>query len=400
MSFKKNIFIHSLVDIFKVWKREFKIVFHDTGALIFFMLLPTAYPIVYSLIYNPELVREIPVTVVDDSRTPLSREFTRNLNATEYVNIISYSANREEAKRLMDEKECYGILYIPEDFSRAIGRGEQANVSFYSEMSLLIRYRSFLVSLNNIVMEMGAKIQSESIGSIAPSYASVTSDPIPSFSITMGNPEQGFATFLIPGILVLILQQSLLLGISMLGAGERERKLKYGYDNLQIRTGIIPSMIGKALCYFTIYIVPTIYILHFVPIFFKFPQLGNSLEIFIFILPYLFSSIFLGMVLQIIVREREASFLIIVFSSVVFLFLSGLSWPRYAMSRFWYLVSDCIPAVWAMEGFVRMNSNGSTLEETSHPFLMLWLLVAAYFILAYLIYRFVDRRKTMARISR
>lgn len=183
MSFKKNIFIHSLVDIFKVWKREFKIVFHDTGALIFFMLLPTAYPIVYSLIYNPELVREIPVTVVDDSRTPLSREFTRNLNATEYVNIISYSANREEAKRLMDEKECYGILYIPEDFSRAIGRGEQANVSFYSEMSLLIRYRSFLVSLNNIVMEMGAKIQSESIGSIAPSYASVTSDPIPSFQL-------------------------------------------------------------------------------------------------------------------------------------------------------------------------------------------------------------------------
>lgn len=400
MSFNKNIFTRSLIDIFNVWKREFKIVFHDTGVLIFFMLLPTVYPIVYSLIYNPELARKIPVAVVDDSRTPLSREFSRNLNATEYLNIISYAANREEAKQLMDKKECYGILYIPEDFSRTIGRGEQANVSFYSEMSLLIRYRSFLVALNNIVIEMGAKIQSESIGSIAPSYAAVTSDPIPSFSITMGNPEQGFATFLIPGILVLILQQSLLLGISMLGAGERERSLKYGYDPLQIDTGIIPSMLGKALCYFTIYIVPTIYILHFVPIFFKFPQLGNALEIFIFTLPYLFSSIFLGMVLQAIVREREASFLIIVFSSVVFLFLSGLTWPRYAMSSFWYLLSDCVPAVWAMEGFVRMNSNGSTLEETAHPFLMLWLLVVAYFILAYLIYRFVDYRKSKVRSER
>lgn len=387
-----NIFSRSLTDIFRVWKREFRIVFHNIGVVVFFLLLPTIYPIVYGLIYNPELVREVPVTVVDDSRTPLSRDFTQKLNATQNINIISYSANLQEAKRLMNEKECYGILYLPQDFSRKIGCGEVADLNFYSDMSLLIRYRGFLVALTNVSMEMGAKLQTENINDIAPAMAYMAENPVPSFSITMGNPEQGFATFLMPGILVLILQQSLILGICMLGASERERIRLHGSDKMQINTGIFNMMIGKALCYFTIFIIPTIYILHFVPIFFSFPEAKNAIEVFVFITPYLFASIFMGMTLQVFVRERESSFLIIVFTSIIFLFLSGLSWPRYAMNSFWLFVSDCIPAVWAMEGFVRINANGSSLEQTAHPFIMLWLLTAAYFVLAYIIYRCIDHR--------
>ncbi|MEG1539190.1 MAG: ABC transporter permease [Muribaculaceae bacterium] len=391
-SIHKNIFSRSLIDIFMVWKYEFSAVFHNMGVMVFFLLLPTAYPIVYGLIYNTELVREVPVVVVDDARTPLSREFTRNVDATQNINIISYCANLQEAKRLMNEKECYGILYLPKEFSQKIGRGEVADLCFFSDMSLLIRYRGFLVALTNVVVEMGAKLQTANINEIAPGLESMTGNPAPSFSITMGNPEQGFATFLMPGILVLILQQSLILGICLLGANERERIRKIGVDAVSIKTGIFNTMIGKALCYYTVYIIPTIYILHFVPIFFSFPVAANMEQIFIFITPYLFASIFLGMTLQVFVRERESSFLVIVFSSIIFLFLSGLSWPRYAMNSFWYLISDCIPAVWAMEGFVRMNSNGSTLEQTSHQYLMLWLLTVVYFIIAYSIYRWIDRR--------
>ena len=60
------------------------------------------------------------------------------------------------------------------------------------------------------------------------------------------------------------------------------------------------------------------------------------------------------------VRERESSLLVIVFTSVVCLFLSGPIWPRYAFSPFWKMISDLVPATWGMEGFIRINSNGST----------------------------------------
>ena len=66
-------------DILKVWCNEFKVVRADAGVLIFLFLLPFAYPIVYSAIYNPEVARDVPIVVVDDSRSGLTREYARQL---------------------------------------------------------------------------------------------------------------------------------------------------------------------------------------------------------------------------------------------------------------------------------------------------------------------------------
>ena len=45
--------------LFRVWRRETRLVFTDIGVLLFFFALPLAYPIVYTLIYNPEVVKKI-----------------------------------------------------------------------------------------------------------------------------------------------------------------------------------------------------------------------------------------------------------------------------------------------------------------------------------------------------
>ncbi len=62
-----------LKSLFMVWRCETRLVFSDMGVLLFFFALPLAYPIVYTLIYNPEIVEESPVVVVDRSRTAESR---------------------------------------------------------------------------------------------------------------------------------------------------------------------------------------------------------------------------------------------------------------------------------------------------------------------------------------
>ena len=72
--------------------------------------------------------------------------------------------------------------------------------------------------------------------------------------------------------------------------------------------------------------------------------------------------------------------LVVVFSSVVFLFLSGLTWPRYAMNPLWVLIGDAVPATWGVEGFVRINSDSGSLAEQGRPLGMLWLLSAVYFV--------------------
>lgn len=368
----------------RVFFREFRLVFGDVGVLIFFIGLPLFYPIVYTLIYNPELARDIPVAVVDDCRTSQSRELVRMANATEAINVIGYASSMDEAKRWMHQKDCYGILYIPGDYSKRIGRGEQGVTAFYAEMSLLLRYRSFMSALTDLQLQSGAQIRQEVLNAAGASSSGESSSPVDNEAYFIGDPTQGFASFIIPGIVVLILQQSMVLGVTMLAGGAAERRRRNGgIDPMAVPAAQSATMIGKALCYLVVYIPMTIYILHFIPLMFSLPHVGDAADYLLFILPMLIASAFMGMTLQIFVTERESSMLVVVFTSVVFLFLSGLTWPRYAMSGLWTALGNCVPATWGIEGFIQINSNGGTLADVSRPYLMLWISAAVYFCTAY-----------------
>lgn len=358
--------------VFAVWRREFSIVFRDAGVLAFFFLLPLLYPVVYTLIYNPELARDIPVAVVDNCRSAGSREFVRMADATEAMKIIGYAANLDEARRWQNEKACYGIMVIPEDYSRKIGTGEQAVVPFYIEMSLLLRYRAFISALTDLSLATGVSIRQADGESAAM--------PVGNVSVFLGDSTQGFASFIIPGILVLIIQQSLLLGITMLGGSAAERRrVNRGYDPVAVDAPPVLTVIGKSLCYLVLYLPLTVYVLYLVPRVFALPHSAGLTDALLFILPVVLASVFMGLTLQMFVRERESSMLMFVYTSVIFLFLSGLTWPRYAMSGLWKIIGGAVPATWGIEGFVGISSNGASLSQVSGAYMKSWLLAVIYF---------------------
>ncbi|MDE6272551.1 MAG: ABC transporter permease [Muribaculaceae bacterium] len=369
--------------------REFTLVKGDMGVLIFLLLLPFAYPIVYSLIYNPELVRDVPIVVVDHDRTPMSRELVRRLDATEGIRSIGYATDLADGRRAMNEHKVYGILEIPEGFDRKIGRLEGANAVMYCEMSLLLRYKAILVGATNVMLDMGAEITTERIDEIAPLAETIsTGGLMPINNISMGNIEGGFDSFIMPGILILILQQAIMLGVGLCGGALREHPYKGGAI---LQGSILASMLARMSVFLIIMIVPTLYVVHYVPLMFRFPMGGDIWQELLFVTPMLFATIFLGFILQGVVRERESVFLLWVVTSVIFLFLSGLTWPRYAMNEVWILLSDCVPATWGVEGFIRMNTNGASLAQVRPDYINLWILTGAYGVLAYCVQRWVQR---------
>jgi len=383
-----------ITDILKVWRNEFGVVRADMGVLIFLFLLPFAYPLVYSAIYNPEVVRDVPVVIVDDSRSELTREYARHLNSTQELHIAGYAANMQEARQAMAEKACYGVIHFLRDFSQKAGRGEVATVEVFCDMSLLLRYKSVLVAVTAVAREMGKSVQVERMTELS-GEASVhdASEPIQFTMIPIGNVSQGLASAIMPGVLVLILQQCLLLAICFLGATSRERaRLNGGIDPKEIaRVGVVARVVGKALCYLVLIAVPAVFVLHFIPIIFDFPMNGDVWDVIVFFVPYFFAVIFFSMILQRIVPDRESTFLVFVFTSVAFVFLSGVSWPRYAMSEFWRLVGDCIPSTWAINGFVGINTAGAALEQQRGPYIALWILSLVYFLIVLLL----EKKKTL-----
>lgn len=371
----------------RVMRREFRLILASPGAMLFFFALPLAYPIVYAAIYNPEVTRDIPVAVVDRCRTAESREFVRHADATQAMKICGYAADMAEAKRWWEEKKCFGVIEILADYSEKVTRGEQGVIQFYSDASLLLRYRTFLESLTELQMATDSDLREMAINTLGVSgIASAGGSSIQTEAYFLGDPQQGFASFIMPGIVVLILQQSMLLGITFLGGASNERRrLNRGFDPLAINASPFAEILGKALCYVILYLPLSIYILHYIPTWFNFPHLGNLVEYILFIFPMLLATAMLGLTCVCMVPEKESAFVLIVFTSVAFLFLSGLTWPRYAMQPFWQWMGDIIPATWGMEGFIRINNNGATLSQEAVPYRWLWCLTAVYTLTAWLV---------------
>lgn len=379
-----------ILDTFYIWKDELKNVFKDEGVLIFFFLVPFAYPLLYSFIYNNEVVHEAKMVVVDQSDSYLSREFTRRVNATPDVRVVAVSTDMEEARRMLDRKEAYGILFFPAEFSKDLHTGKQTTLPLYCDMSSLLFYKAFLLATTEVSLDLGKEIslaRRPLKGTVK--EEEITVDPIPYESVTLFNTQNGFASFLVPAILILVIQQTLVLGIGMLGGTAREKNRFHCLVPVSRHfNGTLRIVLGKSLTYILIYVVVCIWVLAVVPKLFSLPQVGDPVTVLVFILPYLFASIFFAMTLSGFMTTREAPMLVFVFTSVILIFISGVSWPKEAIPPFWQVVGYLFPSTPGIQGFIRINTCGATLSEVMHEYHTLWIQAGIYFVLALIIYRF------------
>lgn len=369
--------------------KELKNVLKDQGVLMFLVIVPLAYPLLYSWIYNNEVTREVPVAVVDMSHSHTSCEFTRMLDASPDTKVAARCKSLEEAKERVGRGEAYGVVYFPQDFQTKLNRMEQTHVGVYCDMSLMLAYKAIFQTCTAIQGNLNSRIQIELTGNATAREDELTTRPLDFDEVPMFNNTAGYGNFIIPGVLILIIQQTLLLGVGMAAGTARERN-NYGFlvpANKHYR-GVMRIVWGKSLAYFMIYIVMGTYLLCAVPYMFNFISLVSWKSLMPFILPYLLACIFFSMTISVLMRYRENVMLLVVFSSVPLLFMSGVSWPQSNIPSFWQGVSWLFPSTFGIRGYVRMNSMGATLEDISTEYHALWIQTVVYFVLAHEVYRF------------
>ena len=335
----RKLFHEAAGDVFAVWRKEVRRVVHDQGALIFFILVPLFYPLLYAFIYTGEVVREVPVVVVDDGETAMSREFVRRVDATPDVRVVARTGNMGEAREMLRRAEVYGIIRIPEGFSREVNRGSQAHVSLYCDMSGLLYYKALLLSCTEVSLDMGAEVQVHRLGNTTARQDEVSTSPLAYEDVALFNPANGFATFLIPAVLMLVIQQTLLLGIGMINGTARELGMFHTQLEHGGGRGTVRLVAGKALCYLMLYVLVCVWVLLVVPRLFSLVQIPQAADLFAFLLPYLLACIFFSMTLSLLIAQRETCMLVFVFTSLPLLFISGISWPGVAVPDFWRYVS-------------------------------------------------------------
>ena len=371
----------------------------DMGVLVFFIVVPLLYPLLYAYLYGREVVREVPVVAVDDCRSTTSREFLRKSDATPDLKIISYCSDMEEARNLLHRHKAYGVIYIPPELDRTLEEGRQATINLYCDMSGLLYYKAMLSGCTMVSLEMNRDIQMVRLSGMSDREKEVMTMPIGNEYVTMFNPTNGFQGFLIPAVLILVLQQTLVLGVAMMAGTEHERRRRGELVLGEEYSNPITVLGGKGLAYLLVYGFTATYVLCVVPWLFHMPQLWKLPTLVAFIVPFLLASIFFAISISFFVRDRESCFLLFVFVSVPLIFMSGISWPTSNMPAFWKVFAQIFPSTQGVNGFARINTSGALLQDVRYELIALWIQAAAYFMTSLFIYERLYRSDKMPGVE-
>ncbi len=389
---KQQGILHTIADGVRdacyIWRDELRLVLKDEGVLIFFIIVPLIYPLLYSWIYNNEAVREVPVVVVDDSHSAMSRQFIRMCDASPDVQIKYYASDIDEAQMLMGRQIVKAIYRIPADFESNLMRMQQSVVSVYCDMSLMLTYKAAYQTALAVSQTMNKEIQIQLAGRYTKREEQIQAAPLQCDDVALYNPGGGYGSAILPAVLMLILQQTLVLGIGMAAGTARETNRFSDLVPIQSHYhGTFRIVLGKAMVYFMIYAVMGTWLTVVVPRIFNFPHLAQWYNLLMLMLPYTLACIFFGITVSCLVRYRENVMLLVVFVSIPLLFLSGASWPQSAIPGFWQGISWLFPSTFGVRAYVRLNSMGGSIGDVLTEYQILWLHVLIYFVIACLVYR-------------
>lgn len=360
---------------------EYRSIFCDKGVMLVLVFALLIYSTVYSLAYKPQVLRNVPVSVIDECKTPASRSLISLFDAGPNTYVFCEPSGMEEARRMLFDREIYGIVYIPENYERQLAGGLQAVVSIYADASNFLVYRQVFQEVVTGINLTGAKVEFARLmakGAIEPA-ARATTQPVVYQTHNLFNPYLGYGTFVMPAIIMVIIQQTLLIGIGMIGGTWREYRL---YSKLipagRKRLATLPTVLARAAVYFSIYALTSLYVLSLHYRMFNYPMNGSPWTVTAFMIPYLTACIFMGIAVSTLFRYRENSLLLLLWTSIPVLMLSGASLPAQAIPDWLYSFGKIFPSSSGVNAFVRIQTMGASFAEVQTEIRTLWCLTVIY----------------------
>ena len=379
-------------DLINIISNEFKAIGTNIPILIVLVLGNVGYGFLYNLLYNTNVYKEAPIAIVDMSQSDLSRHFIDYIDATREVKVVAKTQNFHEAKRMLIEREIVGFLYIPSELKEEIMKGNQVQCVVYGSTLSFLDYLNIYEAANFASLDINSELIPEMIKSLNmidilflanDKAVDIVSEPL-------YNTSEGYGTYLIPPVMVIIIFQTLMITVAMRCGGEvsksqsrRDAKSQSGkvagvYDSIKI-------VLGKAFTNVMIYSVFSVFFLGLLPLIFHLPHLGDSLDIIIMMIPYLFASVFFCLSLSTFYTDSDMPLFIIVFMSVPLVFLSGISYPLELMPWHWKIFHYLIPTAPATLAFVKLDCMGGDLTNIRPEMITLWIQCAVYFVVAVLV---------------
>lgn len=374
---------------------EIKLIFSDAGAVLFFLVAMFIYPLLYTLGYEKETVRELPVAIVDLDHTATSRQFERMADAAEQLKVTCKPGSLKEAETLFYEGKINGIILIPEDFEKDILRANRTSVTVYCDAGYFMLYKQVYAGAVYSSGTFGAGVEIKRLMAQGKTMKQALDmqDPLKTDVYNLYNPSGGYGSFVMPGMSIIIIQQTLLIGIGMLGGTIREKRIFLKrYGSVSRKWGNVKLILGKSFAYVSVYLFTALFPMVLLHKWYHFPEQGDFLRTLAILVPFLFAVSFLGLAISMFFKQRVHSILFLVFLSPMVVFLSGISWPASAIPQWLYWITHVFPSAWAVPAYIKLRIMGAPLEAVHFEQAFLLIQMIIYFVLACLSYKYAIRK--------
>ena len=357
---------------------ELRAALTDRGVVIILIGGSVFYALFYPLPYQAQVAIGLPVIVVDQDLSASSRELIRRVDATEQIRVIAVTRERLQAEAQLRNMQAAGMLLIAADFERDILRQRPVQVGAFGNAAFMVLYSQTVSGMIDAVQDFSGEIVRER--QLAAGRSGLTADTLAEPLVVdpheLFNPDGGYANYVVPAVLILILQQTFLIGIGMMGAGRHEQGLAQAAGLRELLAQAAAYLVLMALLLgFYLLVVYEIY---------GFLRFGRVLDVYWLLLPFSLAVIFLGLALGQMFRSRETAMQIMLLVSVPAVFLAGFAWPAEIMPTAMVKLGLLIPSTSGIDGFVRLYQMGAALDEVRPAQQQLWLLAGFYLLLAWL----------------
>jgi ABC-2 type transport system permease protein len=367
---------------------EWRRVLGMRSAFSLLFLAPLIYGLYYPQPYLNQILRKLPIAVVDNDLSDLSRQIVETLDASGALSVAVRARTLAEARTAIDRGRAFAAVEIPPDTERDVLKGITAHIPVYADATYLFIFRS---TASGVAAAVGA-LTSELVSRGARSDGSLVKAKLASLSPAavllqpIFNPVGGYASYIVPAAFVLILQQTLLIGAAMLTG-----------TALAKGGGAFAGVLGRGVAHLTIYLPALALYLIVLPRFYGFSALGHLPQLFALATVFLLATSFMGQAIGAWFTRPENATLLLLATSLPQFFTTGFAWPREAIPDAAIALSRIFPADFAIDGLVRVNQLGASIWEVGHDWLGLWCLALVYFALAVFSALAVNRRQRYAQ---
>lgn len=358
-------------------RETFRLIMRDKAMVMMLVIAPIIYGFYYPWPYSTQMVRNTTIGIVDQNGDSLSRKMTRLISAHSHLDVTHY-LNTRDAKTAMLSHDIAAYIIIPKKMTQNVASQQATKIPVVVDGAYLLLGKSGISGVLQAIGTLSGQIEVSQLVAqgVTLDIAKTIINPTPLMIENIYNPNEGYGNYIVPAVVWLILQQSLLIAAALFIGTLSEKKHEFT---------TFSGWLGRVCALSSLNMLMSIFYTGFVFIYQDYGHGGNPLGNLLLIAIFSPTVATIGCILGLLFKVRERALQVITFSSMPLFFFSGYSWPLESLPEALQWARWLIPSSSAIQAGVGFNQMGVSISDNAHYLVgLLMLLVCSLLLLSYL----------------